>query len=89
MAKSRGMNATEMGVMEKALTKMGFPPIPSQANFLYFDTKRDGREVFESLLRKGVIVRHIKGSMIRVTVGQAFENQRFLEALQEVFSNSD
>ena len=89
VAKSRAMNMTEMGVLEKELTKLGLSPIPSQANFIYFDTKRDGRHVFNALLRKGVIVRHIKGSMIRVTVGQAFENQRFLEALQEVLTHSD
>ena len=88
VAKSRAMNTTEMGVLEKELTKMGLSPIPSQANFIYFDTKRDGRQVFDALLRKGVIVRHIKGPMIRVTVGQAFENQRFLEALQDVLIHS-
>ena len=89
VAKSRAMNVTEMGVLEKELTKLGLSPIPSQANFIYFDTKRDGRNVFNALLQKGVIVRHIKGSMIRVTVGQAFENLRFLEALQEVLTHSD
>jgi histidinol-phosphate aminotransferase len=89
VAKSRAMNMAEMGVLETELTKLGLSPIPSQANFIYFDTKRDGRKVFEALLRKGVIVRHLKGSMIRVTVGQAFENQQFLEALQEVLTSSD
>ncbi|MDX1412243.1 MAG: aminotransferase class I/II-fold pyridoxal phosphate-dependent enzyme, partial [Nitrospirales bacterium] len=89
VAKSRAMNITEMGVVENELAKMGVSPIPSQANFIYFDTKRDGRQVFHALLQKGVIVRHIKGSMIRVTVGQAFENQRFLEALQEVLTHFD
>jgi histidinol-phosphate aminotransferase len=88
VAKSRAMNTTEMGELEKELSNMGLSPIPSQANFLYFDTKRDGRQVFDALLRKGVIVRHIKGSMIRVTVGQPFENQRFLEALRDVFTQS-
>ncbi|UCE62674.1 MAG: histidinol-phosphate transaminase [Nitrospirota bacterium] len=88
VAKSRAMNMTEMGVLEKELNYLGLSPIPSQANFIYFDTNRDGRQVFEALLRKGVIVRHIKGSMIRVTVGQAFENQRFLEALQDVLTHS-
>ncbi len=89
VARSRTMNMTEMGVLEKGLSNLGLSPIPSQANFIYFDTKRDGRQVFEALLRKGVIVRHIRGSMIRVTVGQAFENQRFLEALKDVLTTSD
>ena len=81
VATSRSVNATEMAVLEEGLTNLGMIVIPSQANFLYFDTKRDGRQVFDGLLREGVIVRHIKGPMIRVTVGKPEENRRFLEAL--------
>lgn len=86
VATSRSMNATEMCLLEEGLAKLGMVTIPSQANFLYFDTKRDGRQVFDGLLREGVIVRHIKGSMIRVTVGRPEENRRFLEALQIVLN---
>ena len=89
VSKSRAMNVAEMALLEERLCQLGLSPIPSQANFIYFDTQRDGRHVFEALLRKGVIVRHIKGSMIRVTVGQAFENQRFLEALKDVLTHSE
>ena len=81
VATSRSLNESEMVLLEDKLSKLGMDVIPSQANFLYFDTKRDGRQVFDGLLRQGVIVRHIKGSMIRVTVGRPEENQRFLEAL--------
>jgi len=31
-----------------------------------------------------VIVRHIRGSMIRVTIGQPTENRRLLQALEHV-----
>ena len=31
--------------------------------------------VFEALLREGVIVRHIEGRMVRVTIGLEEENQ--------------
>ena len=65
---------------------MGLEPVPSQANFLYFNTGRDGKCVYEALLREGVIVRHIRGSMIRVTIGQPTENRRFLESLARVLS---
>jgi histidinol-phosphate aminotransferase len=40
--------------------------------------------VFESLLREGIIVRHIEGTMLRVTIGQAEENAAFLQALKKV-----
>jgi histidinol-phosphate aminotransferase len=51
---------------------------------VYFDVGRDGRRVFDALLRLGVIVRHIEGRMIRVTIGQAEENTTFLAALGQV-----
>ena len=84
VAKSRAMNETEMTFLEESLTKMGFKTIPSQANFIYFDVGMDGAVLYDTLLREGVIVRHIRGSMIRVTIGQPIENRRFLEALEHV-----
>ncbi len=84
VAKSRAMNEAELTFLEEGLGKLGFQTIPTQANFIYFDVQRDGAALYEALLRKGVIVRHIRGSMIRVTVGQPTENRRFLEALEHV-----
>lgn len=84
VAASRALNETEMAAMETGLRRLGFAPLPSQANFLYFDVRRDGRAVFDRLLRAGVIVRHIHGSMLRVTIGRPEETRRFLEALTDV-----
>jgi histidinol-phosphate aminotransferase len=66
------------------LLTLGFEALPSETNFLYFDVGRDGREVFDALLRKGIIVRHIDGRMLRVTIGLPEENQLFLSALADV-----
>jgi histidinol-phosphate aminotransferase len=84
VAKSRAVNQAGMEQVMKGLTALGFAPIPSEANFLYLDIGRDGRQVFEALLRQGVIIRHIEGRMVRVTIGQAEENQAFLTALANV-----
>lgn len=84
VARSRTVNAAGMEQLGNGLKALGFTPIPSEANFLYFDVKRDGRQVFESLLREGIIVRHIEGTMLRVTVGQFDENTAFLQALKKV-----
>jgi len=40
--------------------------------------------VFEALLREGIIVRHIEGPMVRVTIGKEEENTEFLAALRRV-----
>ncbi|TAJ30826.1 MAG: histidinol-phosphate transaminase [Nitrospirae bacterium] len=84
VARSRAMNQAEMARVRTELVSLGLQPLPSEANFLYFDVGRSGREVFEALLREGVIVRHIEGRMLRVTIGLPEENTRFLQALKAV-----
>ncbi|HEX7766469.1 MAG TPA: aminotransferase class I/II-fold pyridoxal phosphate-dependent enzyme, partial [Nitrospira sp.] len=87
VAKSRAVNAAGMQQFEDGLRALGFATIPSQANFVYFDVKRDGRGVFDALLREGVIVRHIEGTMLRVTIGQPDENAAFLVSLKKVLQS--
>jgi histidinol-phosphate aminotransferase len=84
VAKSRAMNQAEMANVRAGLVALGLQPLPSEANFLYFDAGRDGRIVFEALLREGVIVRHIEGNHVRVTIGLPEENRQFLQALKQV-----
>ena len=84
VAKSRAVNTAGMQQLERGLRTFGFTAIPSQANFVYFDVNREGRRVFDALLREGVIVRHIEGTMLRVTIGQPDENDAFLGALKKV-----
>jgi histidinol-phosphate aminotransferase len=86
VARSRSVNAEGMAQVSQGLEALGLTPIPSQTNFLYFDVGRDGRQVFEALLREGIIVRHIEGTMLRVTIGLADENAAFLQALKRVLA---
>jgi histidinol-phosphate aminotransferase len=84
VANSRAMNGVEMDKVRAGLEALNFKPLPSEANFLYFDAGEDGRRLFEVLLREGVIIRHIHGSMVRVSIGLPEENQLFLTALRKV-----
>jgi histidinol-phosphate aminotransferase len=84
VARSRAVNAVGMEQLGKGLTALGFAPIPSEANFVYVDIGRDGRALFEAMLREGIIVRHIEGRMVRVTIGLEEENREFLAALKRV-----
>jgi histidinol-phosphate aminotransferase len=88
VAKSRALVHAEMDRMRAGLQALGFDPLPSEANFLYFDVGRDGRQVFDALLKEGIIVRHIEGRMLRVTIGLPDENQLFLNALGHVLRAS-
>lgn len=62
--------------------------VPTSANFILVDLKTDGRDVYEKLLEKGVIVRPMEGyglpTCIRVTIGKPEENRKFIAALTQV-----
>lgn len=88
VAKSRVVNEAGMAQVGEGLRALGITPIPSEANFLYFDAKQDGRRVFDALLREGIIVRHIEGTMIRVTIGQPDENTAFLQAFKNIVNGA-
>jgi len=72
----------------KELEKMGLSYVPSQANFILIDFERSIEEVFQALLREGVIIRPGKiwgyPTFGRVTVGRREDNQQFIKALKKV-----
>ncbi len=85
VARSRAMNGSERARVTAELERMGLSVAPSQANFVFVDLRRDGREVYERLLRLGVIVRALgPGTCVRITVGLPEENTRLLGALKAV-----
>ncbi|MBI5896675.1 MAG: histidinol-phosphate transaminase [Desulfobacterales bacterium] len=70
------------------LSKRGLRYFPTQANFFLIDVGRPADEVFQALLRQGVIVRSMRAygypTYIRLSVGLPEENLRFLRALDAV-----
>jgi len=70
--------------LEAGFQALGLEYIPSQANFSLVKVG-DGARVYEALQRRGVIVRPVKSydlpGYIRVTVGTAEQNERFLREL--------
>ncbi len=83
--RSRELVASERPFLSEGLQALGAKPFPSQANFVLADVGRPGREIFESLLREGVVVRPIGGpTCVRITIGTRAENQKLLRALREV-----
>ncbi|MBI4683377.1 MAG: histidinol-phosphate transaminase [Nitrospirae bacterium] len=70
----------EMGRMD------GIRPYPSDANFIFFKAE-NGDRIYGDLLKKGVLIRNMKGaadSCLRVTVGTPAENEAFLKALEQI-----
>ncbi len=72
----------------RAFAKLGLNFTESWGNFVWVDTGRDCRAVFDALLHKGVITRtgDIFGAPthLRVTIGTPEENSKFLEGLREI-----
>ena len=67
-----------------AFDSMGIKYLPTEANFIYFQAWDDGRNIFDAMLRLGIIIRHMGGPNLRVTIGLPEENKKFIEALRKV-----
>ena len=92
LARRRAVNAEGRARLERMLSEHGLEPAgPALGNFLYVEVG-DGRDVFERLLREGVIVRPLAGfgapTAIRVSVGSPEENELFGAALGRVLART-
>jgi histidinol-phosphate aminotransferase len=81
--------AEERGRLAAALADLSVDAWPSDANFILFRPRdRDADKVWRSLLAHSVLIRNCANweglrGCLRVTVGTAEENDRFLTALKE------
>ncbi len=93
LRQSYELNVAGMAQLLAGCKRLGVAWIPSYGNFLTVEIPRSGGNsqaaaVFQKLLRLGVIVRPLAGydmpDHLRVTIGLAEENARFLDALETV-----
>ncbi len=81
-------NAAGLKQLYAAFDEMGLEYIPSVGNFVSVDVGRAAAPVYEALLREGVIVRPVANyampNHLRVTVGSAAQNERFIAGLKRV-----
>jgi histidinol-phosphate aminotransferase len=86
--RSRELNSNGKRYFYAEFDRLGLPYAPSEANFVWVDLKRNSVEVFKELLKRGVIIRtgDIFGTptFARVSVGLPEENERFVQALEEI-----
>ena len=73
------------------LDKIGIAYIPTQANFFLVKIGREAKNVYEALLREGVIVRVMAGyglqEYLRISVGLPGENEKCIQSLKKVLSS--
>jgi histidinol-phosphate aminotransferase len=86
----RDANAKGIVYLSEKFEEMQLPFYPAHGNFMMVDVQRSGALVFDSLLRKGIIIRHDPTwqlpTMIRVTVGSQEQNEKFINALQQALN---
>lgn len=85
---SVALNRAGMAQVTEGLTRLGYDFIPSAGNFVAFDSAEPGNDLFQRMLREGVIVRAIAEyglpNHVRVSIGLESENARFLSVLAKV-----
>ena len=86
--KSMELNSQQYEFLFDQLSTLGLDCIPSVGNFITFKGNFVGKEIFDSLMKKGVIVRCVDlydmKDYIRVTIGTEAENLKFLRALEDL-----
>jgi len=82
----RAITSERKRVFSEMKKMKGIHPYPSEANFILFRVK-DSDSIFRGLIKKGIIIRNMKGSVdgcLRVTIGTPKENTVFLKTLKEL-----
>lgn len=68
--------------------RMGLEYAPSNTNFIFVDIGRDVKKIYQSLLKKGIIIRpgHLWNcpTFARITIGTMEQNRRFIDALKNL-----
>ncbi|WEN41735.1 Histidinol-phosphate aminotransferase [Thauera sp. GDN1] len=89
IARSAEINRRGMAQLTAAFTELGLEWIPSAGNFVTFKAG-DAVGINQALLRQGVIVRPIGAygmpHWLRVSIGLAEENARFIAALKQALA---
>lgn len=75
------------------LTRLGFAVLPSQANFLFASCPLiSGRELYEKLKARGVLVRHFGKARIsdflRITIGTDEQMQILVDAIKDILGGT-
>ncbi len=84
--KSIAVNEEGKRFLYGELGSLGLPYVPTEANFIYLPLPVDSGPLYNSLLRKGIIVRPMGPKEVRITIGLPEENRRLIEALKQAIS---
>jgi histidinol-phosphate aminotransferase len=86
--KSVTVNNEGKQFLYKEFDRLGVTYVPTEANFILFQTGLEGQDLYDGLLRKGVIIRPLGGKRLRVTIGLPEENRRFVAELEALLQGA-
>ena len=87
VAEGRRRNAATKAQVVGELRRLGFEVVPSQANFILIDTRKEVKPAIEALRERGVLVGRLFPALprhLRVTLGTPPQMKRFLDAFGAV-----
>ncbi|MDO3409617.1 histidinol-phosphate transaminase [Saccharibacillus sp. CPCC 101409] len=85
----REKNAEGIQYLEREFGRLGLESFPANGNFIMVDTRQSAADLFQRMLRKGVIARSgfkRYPTYLRVTVGSPRENEIFIRIFEETLS---
>jgi histidinol-phosphate aminotransferase len=92
IARRRDVNTEGLRRLDEICRAHGLEPAPAVGNFVYVETGADGTDLFERLLREGIIVRPLAGfgspNAIRISVGTPEELDELEAALGRVLARA-
>lgn len=86
----KARNLEGIQYLNEQFDRLGLEYFPAHGNFIMVNVKQKATDMFQSLLRLGIIVRAgfpVYPNHIRVTVGSAQQNTKFITALEQALSN--
>lgn len=90
LKRSQEVNQQGLEQMYEGLTQLGVSFVPSQGNFVLIDLGQPAMPIYQSMLLMGVITRPVGNyglpNHLRVSIGLAHENERFLKALAQAIA---
>jgi len=85
--RSKELNREGLDYLSAELNELGVKFTLTYTNFILIDLEKDPADLYNALLREGVIVRPVAGyglrTHLRVTIGLEEENIKFIEALKK------
>ncbi|MDF1853512.1 MAG: histidinol-phosphate transaminase [Verrucomicrobiales bacterium] len=89
--RTRDLNDEGLKFLQSSFDEMGLEYVPSVANFVLVKVG-DGDAVFDAMLKKGVIIRAMRGyklpEWVRISIGTQEQNERSIATLKEVLGQA-